>query len=91
MPRLLTDDKEEIKQIVKRNTRHSKKRPNIHKKLKHQQMKKEIKRNIITKMQIKHPKQLLKMQNLNLTAMKNNYLNILYKNGSVKDFGDLNF
>ena len=31
MPRLLTDDKEEIKQIVKRNTRHSKKRPNIHK------------------------------------------------------------
>ena len=44
MPRLLTDDKEEIKQIVKRNTRHSKKRPNIHKKLKHQQMKKEIKK-----------------------------------------------
>ncbi len=49
MPRLLTDDKEEIKQIVKEILDIARKDLIYTKKLKHQQMKKEIKKNIITK------------------------------------------
>ncbi len=71
MPRLLTDDKEEIKQIVKEILDIARKRPSIHKKIKAPTNKERDKKKYYHKNANQTSKTAFKkMQNLNLTAMK---------------------